>query len=92
MATALGDERSIADWAGKQGVDAGKFVAAFNSFSVNTRVSQAEQMALNYRIAGLPTVVVAGRFVVLGRTYQDMLRIADELIVKARTESAEKTS
>jgi predicted DsbA family dithiol-disulfide isomerase len=53
---------------------------------VNTKVSQAEQIALEDRINALPTVVVAGKFVVLGRTHQDMLRTADELIETARTE------
>lgn len=84
----LTDEQSIGAWVGKQGVDAGKFAAAYQSFSVNTKVSQAEQMALEDRVNALPTVVVAGKFAVLGRTHQDTLRIADELIAKARAELA----
>lgn len=84
----LTDQQSISAWVGKQGVDAGKFAAAYQSFSVNTKVTHAEQMALEDRINALPTVVVAGKFAVLGHTHQDTLRIADELIAKARAELA----
>jgi thiol:disulfide interchange protein DsbA len=84
----LTDQQSISAWVGTQGVDAGKFSAAYQSFSVNTKVTHAEQMALDDRVSALPTVVVAGKFAVLGRTHQDTLRIADELIAKARAERA----
>jgi thiol:disulfide interchange protein DsbA len=83
----LVDEPSIAAWVEKQGVEAAEFSAAYNSFSVNTKVGRAEQVAMGHRVNALPTVVVAGKFVVLGRTHADTLRIADELISHARAES-----
>lgn len=86
----LTDKSSISAWVGKQGVDAGEFAAAYSGFSVNTKVSGAEQTALNDRVNALPTVVVAGKFAVLGRTHEDTLRIADELIAKARAELAQR--
>lgn len=86
----LADERSISAWVARQGVDAGKFSAAYRSFSVNTKVAQAEKSSLDDQVNALPTVVVAGKFVVLGRTHLDTLRIADELIAKARAELAQR--
>jgi thiol:disulfide interchange protein DsbA len=84
----LVDEKSIAAWAGSQGVDPGRFSAAYHSFSVDTRVSRAEQVAMDYRVSGLPTLVVAGKFVALGRTHPDTLRIVDGLIALARAENS----
>jgi protein dithiol oxidoreductase (disulfide-forming) len=84
----LTDEKSIGEWVGRHGVDAAKFAAAYKSFSVVNKVAQAEGVARADRINALPTVVVAGKFAVLGHTHQDTLRIADELIAKARAELA----
>lgn len=85
----LTDEKSISEWVSRHGVDAAKFAAAYRSFSVVNKVTRAEDVAKADRINALPTVVVAGKFAVLGRTHQDTLRIADELIAKARAELAQ---
>jgi thiol:disulfide interchange protein DsbA len=82
----LFDERSITAWVVAHGVDAEKFTAAFNSFSVSTKSSRAEQMGRTYRIDGTPRLSIDGRYVAFGRTHDEMLTIARELIDKAAKE------
>jgi protein dithiol oxidoreductase (disulfide-forming) len=84
----LFDEKSLTDWVGKHGVDPAKFVTAFNSFGVNTKLNQAEQMVENYKIDGVPTLAVDGKYVVLGNTFEKLLTNADALISKVRAERA----
>lgn len=88
----LQDQKSITAWAGRQGVDTAKFTAAYNSFSVSTRMSQSERMVESYQVGGVPMIVVGGKYVANGRSYEDMLNIASALIEKARNESGEPAS
>jgi protein dithiol oxidoreductase (disulfide-forming) len=82
----LQDEKSITAWVGKQGIDPAKFSTAYKSFSVNTRMSQGERMVEAYQVSGVPQIVVAGKYVANGQSYDEMLRIASELVDKARAE------
>lgn len=78
---------AITEWVGKQGLDVDAFTAAFESFDVQTKLSRSEQLVSRYQIDAVPTLVVAGRYVVLGneaKTQADLLTIADGLIAKAR--------
>lgn len=52
----------IADFVATLGVDRAKFIATANSFSVNTRLKQAEQAMMRYEVEGTPTVIVAGKY------------------------------
>jgi protein dithiol oxidoreductase (disulfide-forming) len=79
----LHDEQSITTWVGKHGVDVSKFTAAFRSFGVNTTVGQAEQKAVDYRISGVPTLAIAGKYTV-GGDQAKMLTSSDQLIPMAR--------
>ncbi|HMX16901.1 MAG TPA: thiol:disulfide interchange protein DsbA/DsbL [Rhodocyclaceae bacterium] len=85
----LGDEKTAMDWALTQGVDMKKFQEAWNGFGMAGRVANGQAMAEAYKIGGVPTLAVAGRYVVVGKaatTYEDLLRIADALIQRARNE------
>ena len=64
----LFDEQSIADWVGRQGGDAVRFANAYVSFGVNNETVQADQMAEDYGIDAVPTLVVNGRYVVVSPT------------------------
>lgn len=86
----LQDEKSITAWVGKQGLDATKFTAAYNSFSVSTRMSQGERMVEAYQVSGVPMIVVGGKYVAQGGSYDAMLGIASELVAKARAENKAK--
>jgi len=76
-------EQSITAWVAKHGVKAAKFTEAYRSFSVNTSVGRAEDTAMNYRIDGVPTLAIAGRYTVTNEQAK-MLTTSTELIAKAR--------
>ena len=59
----LADRESIVKWVAEQpGVDAKKFEAAFDSFSVGNKVQRAVQLTRNFRVPGTPYVAVNGKF------------------------------
>ena len=80
----LFDEASIGDFVAKNGVDRTKFLAAYNSFSMQSRVVRAKQMVRSYRINGTPTLVVAGKYVITGLQPEDTIRVLNEVIDIAR--------
>jgi thiol:disulfide interchange protein DsbA len=56
-------ENEIADWIASQGIDRNTFLAAYRSFAVVSKARAARQMAESYRIDGVPTIVMQGRYV-----------------------------
>ena len=73
----------IADWVAKQGVDKGKFLEQFNSFSVSTKATKATQLQNSYKVEGVPALGVAGRFytdATLAKTMERGLAVTDLLI------------
>ena len=80
------NEKSITEWVTSQGVDALKFGEAWKSFNVNSKTKRADQMARNFRIQGVPAVAVDGRYLVGGKSLQDLLELTDKIIEKRRAE------
>jgi thiol:disulfide interchange protein DsbA len=75
----------VAEWLGKQKVDMAKYDAALHSFSVESKLRRAAQMASAYKLDGVPALTVQGRYVVLASTSQKaMLATAETLIGEAR--------
>jgi hypothetical protein len=70
-------------WVGKHGVNVAKFTAAFRSFGVNTSEAQAEQKSVDYRIPGVPTLAIDGKYTVDG-DQEKMLATSDQLIAMER--------
>lgn len=56
-------ENEIADWVASQGIDRNTFLASYRSFAVISKARAARQMADAYRIDGVPTIVMQGRYV-----------------------------
>ena len=84
----LGDEAALTAWVGKHGVDTKKFAAAYRSFSVEARMKRAAQLTQAYKIEGVPTMAVDGKYVVNTesiRSFQQLLSITDYLIDKVRS-------
>lgn len=79
----LFDVDSLAAWAAQNGVDANKFRTQFNSPAVTAKAVRAEQLSRDYKINGVPTLTVAGKYRALGKDYPDMLRITRELVDQA---------
>jgi protein dithiol oxidoreductase (disulfide-forming) len=82
----LYDEQSITAWVGKHGVSVAKFTEAFRSFGVNNSAGQAEQRAEDFRIPGVPTLAIAGKYTVDG-DHAAMLSTSDQLIAMARLDN-----
>lgn len=84
----LVDEASITDWVAKQGADRARFAAAYNSFSVVSKVGQADELTRQYRVFAVPTFTVGGRYAVIARSEEQTLDTAHQLIARARKEGA----
>jgi len=87
----VGDEAAITEWVGKQGVDTKKFTAAYHSFSVDSKVKRAAQLTQAYRIEGVPSMAVNGKYVVVTdnmKSFTQILSVSDYLIEQARKQSA----
>jgi len=59
----LNDEASIADFVASQGVDRAKFVSAFQSFGVQTKVQRIASLQSTFQIDSVPMIVIDGRYV-----------------------------
>ena len=84
----LFDEGAITAWVGKHGVDPAKFRTAFDSFGVNTQLNQAEQMVENYKVDGVPSLAVGGKYMVLGNSFEEIIAHLDAVVTKVRAERA----
>lgn len=72
----------VADWLGKNGVDAKKYEDTYRSFTVSTKLNRARQMTAAYKFDGVPAIAVGGRYVV--NASQSMLAVTDSLIAQMR--------
>jgi protein dithiol oxidoreductase (disulfide-forming) len=84
----LANETMIADFLEKNGVPRQKFVDAYRSFTVQSRVLRAGQLQKAYNIDSVPTMGVDGRFVtsatMVGNSHEAVLPVVDYLIGEAR--------
>lgn len=84
----LQNERQIGALFARHGIDGDAFAAAFNSFSVRTRVNQAERRMRDYQIRSTPNMIVNGRYLVsTGEnvpTQREMLNVVDFLVDRER--------
>jgi len=79
--TALLEESAIVNFVSARGVDGSKFSAAYNSFSVQSRVNRSMQMIRSYGIEGTPTMIVNGKYKISG-----LQPVLNEVIAMARKE------
>jgi thiol:disulfide interchange protein DsbA len=78
---------AMMDWLQTRELDTTEFSKQFDGFAVETRLARGHMLAERYQVNSVPLIIVAGRYAVLGeggKSYADLLRIADGLIVKAR--------
>lgn len=70
----MNTQDGIVAWVVKQGIDQKKFVDAYTSFAVNTKVTKAKQWANAFKIDGVPSLGIAGRFYTDGTLAKGMTR------------------
>jgi thiol:disulfide interchange protein DsbA len=74
----------IASFYARYGVDAQRFTSTYDSAQVQARMDKAEQFIRTSGVEGTPTLVVNGKYRILGRSFDDTLRIADQLVARER--------
>jgi thiol:disulfide interchange protein DsbA len=84
----LQNERQIAALFAEYGISQDEFESAFNSFSVRTKVNQAEKRMQDYQIRSTPNMIVNGKYLVTtGQnvpTQEEMLEVVEFLVEKER--------
>lgn len=83
----LDKDADIAAWAQSAGADGAKILDAMKSFAVATKVRQARQLAEAYKIDGVPTLGIQGRYMTspsIAGTQERALAVADALIAQSR--------
>jgi len=81
------NENEIADWVAAQGVDRNAFLAAYRSFAVLSKARAANQLGNAYRIDGVPTVAVQGKYITspsIAGSRAKAVNIMDFLVNKVR--------
>ncbi len=80
----------IAAFYARYGVDTQKFLAAFDGPEVQQRMDNALAFIQRSGVDGTPTIVVAGKYRVTGMTFDETLRIADQLVARERASVAKR--
>lgn len=78
---------ALANFFRNYGIKPDKFNELYSSFGVSTKVKQAESLAREYGIRGVPAFAVDGQYVVLRKNLEndrETFKVIDYLIEKAR--------
>jgi protein dithiol oxidoreductase (disulfide-forming) len=76
------DEDKIAAFYAGYGVDKTQFLSTMQSFGVDVKVRRATDYMTRAKVPSTPSIIVNGRYLVKGETYDDMLQTASALIEK----------
>jgi thiol:disulfide interchange protein DsbA len=77
----------IVEWVDKQGVDKAKFLELYNSFSISSKARRAAQLQDQFKVTGVPSLGIAGRYYTDGELARNMdraLQVTDYLIAETR--------
>ncbi len=75
----------LADFVEKYGVDRKKFMTEANSFAIDGMVRKAKKRQAGYKIEGVPSIAVNGKYLTSGSmsgSYDNLINILDHLIEK----------
>jgi thiol:disulfide interchange protein DsbA len=77
----------MAEWVGRQGLDAARFTELYNSFGISTKARRATDIQNLYEVEGVPAMGVGGRWYTdstLATNHGRMLQVVDYLVAEAR--------
>jgi thiol:disulfide interchange protein DsbA len=83
----LSTDASILAWVEKQGVDAHKFADTAKSFGVASKLKRAVQLQNDFKIEGVPSLGVAGKYYIDGTLAGSMeraLQVTESLLAQVR--------
>ena len=75
----------ITDFVAKNGVDEQRFKNEYNSFVVDGMVRKAKKKQKAYKLKGVPTIAVNGKYTTSGSmagSYDNMIKVIDSLVQK----------
>lgn len=78
------DYTRIAEFYAQYGIGAELFEGAMRSFAVDTKLRQGRDFMMRSQVSSTPSLVIDGKYLVKGATWDDMLRITDDLIARQR--------
>lgn len=84
----INDEESLQAFFVSQGVSAEDFQKTFDSFAVAVKMNNSRQMTRRYRISGVPTVIVNGKYSTgakLAGSNQAVFEVVDYLVKQERS-------
>lgn len=92
----LNSDAAILDWAVKNGLDRTKFLEAWNSFGVQTKMRRLGQIVTAYKVEFAPVLVIDGKYMTAPsmvhasektndeqQLFRSTLQVADFLVAKA---------
>lgn len=75
-----------------QGIDGGEFDKMFNSFAVNVKLNNARLMTRRYKINGVPTLIVNGKYsssASMAGGNERLLEVVNHLVDRERKQAAQ---
>ena len=87
------DDDSIKKFYVDHGVDGDEFSKVYDSDEIDTKIKQAFVMGQRYKVTGVPSIIVNGKYLVSGSTagsFPNMLKIVDSLVDKERASTAKE--
>ena len=90
----MSQEKVIAEWATKYGLDSDKFMSIYRSDEVKAKVELAKKMTRDYDIQGTPSIVVDGKFLTsssMTPSVAQVIPVIDGLVRLARQQRLEKS-
>ena len=68
---------AIIAWATSNGLDKAKFMEAWNSFGVQTKLKRLPQLTEAYKVSGTPSIIIDGKYLVSPSSVQQANKIDD---------------
>ena len=90
----MNNEKALQRLFVKHGVSEEDFTKTYNSFSIETKIRQAEGMTTRYGITGVPVIIVNGKYRLGSEKtggYENLMKVIDYLIDKERQLQATDT-
>ena len=81
---------AIIQWATEQGIDKEEFIAAYDSFGVNTKVKRAVELGDTYQVQATPSIAIAGKYLTspgMTGTYASSIMEAQALLDQVLAEN-----
>ena len=88
--TEMVDEASATNFVVQHGVDRKKFSDAYNSFSMQSKITRVRQLGQSYNIRGTPTLIVDGKYLITGLHPPETIQALTAVVDKARKEHVGK--